>query len=103
MKTSMFDIDLSLRLGVIIRRLRQSLGISQQQLANAANIDQSMVSLIESGKCTTRINLNNLQAIARELQQKSVSQLIAFAEDIGSLESEMAATEKTLAKLKAKK
>ncbi len=99
---NIFDIDLSLRLGIIIRRLRQSLGISQKHLANAAGIDQSMISLIEKGKRNTRINLNSLQAIARELKQDSVSTLIAFAEDIGDLETELASTEKLITKMKAK-
>ncbi len=52
------------------------------EIAEAADIDQSMVSLIESGKRGKRINLNALQAIATTLKQERLSDLIRFAEDI---------------------
>lgn len=56
-----------MNLGLTIRTVRKSKGISQQELASKANISRSYLSLIEKGKCNpsleTMTNLSNVLEI----------------------------------------
>ena len=74
--------DLNRRIGIAVRDLRNLHGITQVQLSKEAGIAQSMVSMIENGQRNTRVNLNALQRIAHVLKQDSLSEFIAFAENV---------------------
>lgn len=63
-------------LGVKIRELRTSLGVSQEQLANEAGIDRSYMGGIERGE--HNLTIINLVKISNCLQVK-LSQLFGIA------------------------
>ena len=52
--------DLQRRIGLVIRRLRENLGLTQNELAETCNITQASVSQIERGK-----RINNLNTLVR--------------------------------------
>lgn len=49
--------DTSERIGLRIRQLRENSGISQSQLAGFLDMDQSMISKIESGERNTSVEM----------------------------------------------
>ncbi|MFH1326306.1 MAG: helix-turn-helix transcriptional regulator [Candidatus Falkowbacteria bacterium] len=68
-------------LGKVIKALREKKELSQLDLARKVGIDQSMLSLIESGKRGKRMNLDTLGKINKILcPGKLLSELIAMAE-----------------------
>ena len=72
--------NLDLRIGVIVKRLRQLAGLTQSDLAARVNVSQGCISLIECGhRNRGTLNLMLLQSIARELGY-NLSDLIRFAE-----------------------
>ncbi|WP_264775287.1 helix-turn-helix domain-containing protein [Deinococcus aetherius] len=58
-------IDLSARLGSAVRRLRDQQGVSQEELADRAQLDRTFISMLERGK--RRATLESAQAIAAAL------------------------------------
>jgi DNA-binding XRE family transcriptional regulator len=59
-----------------IRRLRQRLGMTQSELAEAAGVSRSMIASVEGGRYRTH-NLDNLGSIALALGLGDVSALLA--------------------------
>jgi transcriptional regulator with XRE-family HTH domain len=64
-------------LGVAVRDKRKSLGMSQEQLAEMAELHRNFISLVERGH--TAIAVDSLQAVARVLGTTG-SALLAIAE-----------------------
>ena len=56
-----------------LKAQRQSLGLSQQELARKAGVSQSLVAKVESGKLDP--SLSNAQRIARALEEESPKEL----------------------------
>ena len=75
-------IDLDLRVGLAVRRLRQVRQMTQSDLAQSAGISQASVSMTENGLRNTRFNLVTLQKMAYALGENRLSDLIRFAEDV---------------------
>lgn len=86
--------DLAARVGTILRRLREVQGLSQSQLAEMADVAQSAVSQIETGKRLT--NLNTLYRLGAALDI-SPSRLLAVAEVGPDKDSLVASVRKALA------
>jgi transcriptional regulator with XRE-family HTH domain len=61
-----WDIEFIKKCGARIRELRMAKGISQQELANLANIELSQINRIELGKINT--SLSQVAVIARALE-----------------------------------
>ncbi len=94
--------NLNLRLGITIKRLRQSCEMTQEQLSKKANVSQAFLSLMENGYRygdNTRVNLNTLQRIAIVLGCSSLSAFIRFAEDVPEPEELIADIEKLIKKI----
>jgi transcriptional regulator with XRE-family HTH domain len=72
--------DLSLRIGVAVRRYREHAALTQAQLAEKADVAQSEISMIEGGK---RSSLKTLDEVARASGRR-LSDMIRFAEDVGT-------------------
>jgi transcriptional regulator with XRE-family HTH domain len=60
-----WDTELITKCGQQIRTLRKAKGISQQELANLANIELSQINRIELGKINT--SLSQIASIAKAL------------------------------------
>ena len=73
-------LDLSVRIGMVIRQQRIIQKMTQEHLAASAGITQSMLSMIENGRRNSRINLNALERVANALKKKGVSSIIQLAE-----------------------
>ncbi len=58
------SIDLSKKLGRVIRRRRKKLGLSQEELAHQAGITRNYVSLLELGQRNPTLNVIALLARA---------------------------------------
>ena len=54
------------KLGYKVRIIRMEKGLSQEKLAEAANLNRSFVGLLERGE--TNITIKNLEAVANALQ-----------------------------------
>lgn len=67
----------SARLGATMRRLRQARGLSQEALADRAELDRTFIGFLERGK--RRATLESAEAIARGLGL-SLAELIAESE-----------------------
>jgi len=81
------QIDLDFRIGVIIKRQRLSVGLTQKELAARVNVSQGCISLIEGGhRNTGLLNLKLLQSVSNELGYK-LSELIFLAEQIPAITS----------------
>lgn len=78
-------VDLNLRVGIAVSRIRKHQGMSQVALAKQVGVTQAYISQIENGKANLRININTLQAIAKSLGLVKLSVLIQKAEDVPSL------------------
>jgi len=70
-------MGVSKKFSVIVRKRRQKLGLSQEELAEKAEIDRTYVSLIERGKRTVTINVAERIAVALGM---SLSRLFRKAE-----------------------
>lgn len=70
-------IDLSARLGQAVRRLREEQGVSQEELADRAQLDRTFISLLERGK--RRATLESAQALAAALGVSFVELVGHFA------------------------
>lgn len=90
----MDSVKLSLRFGITVKRTRESMGLTQTELAKAADVDQSLISRIETGARNTHFNIDKLSDIAKALKQDSLGQLIIFAESIGDKDEELMRAEK---------
>lgn len=66
--------------GMVVRRQRERLGLSQEALANSAGIHRTYVSSIELGK--VRVGLEVAKKVANALRIP-LSKLIAEAEALG--------------------
>ena len=71
------NADLLLSLGKVIRERRESVNLTQEQLAELTDFDRTYISLVERGK--RNLSILNLQVIATALNQK-VSDLLKEAE-----------------------
>ncbi len=80
MKNDEPERDLSLRVGIAVRRYREHEALTQTQLAKIVDVAQSEISLIERGK---RTRLATLDRVALALNRR-LSDLIRFAEDVGT-------------------
>lgn len=69
--------ELEERLGTVIRAERQARGLSQERLAQLADLDRTHIQRIERGKYSPK--LDTLDRIARALQ-RFPSELIALAD-----------------------
>jgi transcriptional regulator with XRE-family HTH domain len=58
-------IDPSARMGRVIRRLRDEQGVSQEDLAEAARLDRTFISMLERGR--QRATLETALALAQAL------------------------------------
>ncbi|NET31356.1 MAG: helix-turn-helix transcriptional regulator [Cyanothece sp. SIO1E1] len=67
-------LDIKQRFGLAIRQRRSELGISQEELANRANLHRTYISDIERG--TRNLALENIETLAKALNI-SVSTLFA--------------------------
>ncbi len=88
-----------LRLDIVIRRLRQFLGMTQSQLAEKAQVSQAFISLVETGhryRNGIRVDLRKLQRVALALGYW-LSDLIAIAEGVPSVDITIAAVEALMA------
>lgn len=70
--------SLATALGEVIRDLRQSHGLSQQDLAERANLHRTYVSDIENSK--RNISLGTLELLAKSLEI-SVAEMLGMAEE----------------------
>ena len=68
---------LSKRFGEVIRRERQSKGISQEQLAELAHLDRTYVQRLERGRYSP--TLDTVESLARALQMLP-SELVGHAD-----------------------
>lgn len=57
--------ELALRFGVTVRKLRTQQGLSQEQLAEKANLHRTYIGMIERGE--KNITLENIEKIAKAL------------------------------------
>jgi transcriptional regulator with XRE-family HTH domain len=80
--------NMSLRIGIVVRRDREFLGMTQKDLAEKAEVSQAEISMIERGQ---RAKLSTLDCVSRALG-KRLSELIRFAEEIGTPETLIAET-----------
>ena len=78
---------LSERFGQVIRRERESKGISQERLAELSDLDRTYVQRLEGGKYSP--TLDTVESLARALQMLP-SELVAHADDSGEAEEEEA-------------
>lgn len=69
---------LSERFGEVVRRERESKGISQERLAELADLDRTYVQRLEGGRYSP--TLDTVESLARALQMLP-SELIAHADD----------------------
>ncbi|MDH6075620.1 helix-turn-helix domain-containing protein [Umezakia ovalisporum] len=58
-------MDIKLRFGLVVRRRRRELDLSQEKLAEKAEIHRTYISSIESGKCN--VSLENIEKLAKAL------------------------------------
>jgi len=72
--------EISLICGSVIKRYRQKLGISQEELAHRADVDRTFVSRLERG--IRQPTITTLIQLAKALE-------ISAAELVGQVESEM--------------
>ena len=91
--------DLSLRVGVAVRRYREHAALTQAQLAKKAEVAQSEISLIEQGK---RSRLTTLDRVAVALDRR-LSDLIRFAEDVGTANEVVSEAREFVKKVRLKK
>ena len=68
-------LDLSLPIGSQIKKIREALGMTQDQLAQRSNLQQSVIAEIEIGK-RRDFCLSTLRKIAEALCCKSVIQMV---------------------------
>ncbi|WP_313959108.1 helix-turn-helix domain-containing protein [Umezakia ovalisporum] len=59
------NVDIKLRFGLVVRRRRRELDLSQEKLAEKAEIHRTYISSIESGKCN--VSLENIEKLAKAL------------------------------------
>lgn len=57
--------ELALRFGATVRKLRSQQGLSQEQLAEKANLHRTYIGMIERGE--KNITLENIEKIAKAL------------------------------------
>jgi transcriptional regulator with XRE-family HTH domain len=76
---------LSERFGEVIRRERESKGISQERLAELADLDRTHVQRLERGRYSP--TLDTVESLARALQMLP-SELVAHADDSEADEAE---------------
>lgn len=69
---------LSERFGEVVRRERESKGISQERLAELADLDRTHVQRLERGRYSP--TLDTVESLARALQMLP-SELVAHADD----------------------
>lgn len=70
--------EIAKRFGQVIRRERESKGLSQEKLAGLAGLDRSYMHRLESGRSSP--TLDTLESLARALQVLP-SELIARTDD----------------------
>lgn len=95
-------VDLDLRLGIAIKRLRENKGLTQSELAAKADVTQACISLTENehrNQGNTRVNLKMLQRIAQALSQGRLSDLIRFAESVPSPKDVVAKVEEFISEV----
>lgn len=71
-------MELQSRLGIILKRLRETRKISQEKLANLSKVDRRYLSDVENGR--RNVSLNTLERLAGVFNL-NVSELVAMAED----------------------
>jgi transcriptional regulator with XRE-family HTH domain len=57
--------DICAKTGLILRKYREKKGLSQEQLADAANLHRTYIGLVERGE--TNVTLRTLEKIAKVL------------------------------------
>ncbi|WP_313888504.1 helix-turn-helix domain-containing protein [Nostoc spongiaeforme] len=58
-------MDIKLRFGRSVRKRRRELDLSQEELAEKAELHRTYISSIESGKCN--VSLDNIEKLAKAL------------------------------------
>lgn len=76
-------MNLQRKFGLVIKKLRQEKGLSQESLANQSDIDRTYISDIEKGE--RNISLNIIERLSVTLQI-SLSELFKKIEKYGELE-----------------
>ncbi|MBD2596818.1 helix-turn-helix transcriptional regulator [Nostoc spongiaeforme FACHB-130] len=61
----MSNVDIKLRFGRSVRKRRRELDLSQEELAEKAELHRTYISSIESGKCN--VSLDNIEKLAKAL------------------------------------
>ncbi|AFY49464.1 putative transcriptional regulator with C-terminal CBS domains [Nostoc sp. PCC 7524] len=61
----MKEVDIKWRFGRYVRKRRRELDLSQEELAEKAELHRTYISSIESGKCN--VSLDNIERIANAL------------------------------------
>jgi len=85
-----------LRLGIVIKRLREYQGMTQRELACKAKVTQAYISLLENEqryKENTRVNLPTLTLIANSFGLRRLSDLFRYAEGEYNIDSVIAEVE----------
>lgn len=68
-------MDIKLLVGKRVRELRNSIGISQEELADLADLDRTYITSVECGK--RNISIVNIEKLANALQV-SLKEFLAF-------------------------
>ena len=70
-------MDMQTKFGIVIRNLRNNIGISQEKFALSINMDRTYYASVEAGK--RNISINNIQKIADGLNT-SISTIFEIIE-----------------------
>src|ERR1035437_5467603 len=94
--------DINMRIGVLVRVLREEQGLTQKDLAEMVSLTPGSISHIETMTRGRQVKLDTLQNIARAVGLSSLSEMIARAEQVGIPSAVAKEAEAYLTKLKRK-
>ena len=89
-------MNLNYRVGILLRLERLKQDLTQQEVADAAELTREAISMIERGK---RMNLDTLVRIANDGLGIPFSRIVKKSEELGSSYEILAAVESKLAAL----